>query len=224
MKFEDKEHVYFGSTTGAKYRRLSNFSDCVVCMNMFVKGSNGEMTQEEFYFPSSEAAWWGHFMERRCDISRIAIGGDLSKIETGLTLLYKDMEPNKFSKKVKYWKNRQCVGIVSKVLANRDKKKNERTKAKEIGIHMSIHPLKEYGEQGTTETLVKIWKNILHAKFSNNFYHRKVLMETDKKFLVEHCRMHEEKSFWAGKVKDNVLYGRNFTGHLLMAVRDSLRE
>ena len=221
MEFKYKKHVYFGSSSSADTRNLSNFSDCEVKGNMFIRGSNGEFESEEFVFPSSEHLWWSHFMQRRCDISRLAIGGDLSTIETGLTLLYQGMEPKKLSGKIKYWKSRSSVGIVAKVLANRDKKKNRRKRAEDIGIQMSIHPLKEYGTQGSSETLVKIWRKILDEKFSTNIIHRNILMGTRDKFLVEYCRMHEEKQFWAGKVKNNVLYGRNFMGLCLMATRKS---
>ena len=219
IEFDGKKHVYFGFSSSAGTRKLSNFSDCEVKGNMFIRGSNGEIGSEEFVFPSSEHLWWSHFMHRRCDISRLAIGGDLSTIETGLTLLYKGMEPKKLVGKIKYWKSRSSKGIVAKVLANRDKKKNIRKRAEDIGIQMSIHPLKEYGTQGSSETLVKIWRNILDAKFSTNIIHRNILIGTRDKFLVEYCRMHEEKQFWAGKVKDNVLYGRNFMGLCLMATR-----
>ena len=221
MDLSDKDHLYFGSSSSAITRKLSNFSDCVVKGRMFVKDSSGGIHQEEFTFPSSEHFWWAHFMYRRCDISRLAIGGDLSTIETGLTLLYQSMDSKKLNGKIKYWKNRGCVGIVAKVLANRDKKKNFRKRAEEIGIKMGIHPIKEYGKQGYSETLVHIWKNIMVSKFSTNSEHRKVLLGTGNKFLVEFCRMHEEKQFWAGKVKDNVLYGRNFMGLCLMATRKS---
>lgn len=221
MDFNGTGHVYFGSSSSAVTRKLSNFSDCVVKGRMFVLDSSGGISKEEFTFPSSEHMWWAHFMYRRCDISRLAIGGDLSTIESGLTLLYKSMDSKKLSGKIKYWKNRNCVGIVAKVLANRDKKKNLRTRAGEIGLQMSIHPMKEYGKQGDSETLVNIWKDILMSKFSTNMDHRNVLVGTGHKFLVEFCRMHEEKQFWAGKVKDNVLYGRNFMGLCLMATRKS---
>jgi len=106
--------INFGSGMSSPYNKLSNFNECVVTMRLFVAVGWGEYALKEFTFLSSEHARWAHFFVRNCDIKRLAVGGDLSTLETGLPLL---LEGDKLNKALKYWAMKNNVGIVHKLLA-----------------------------------------------------------------------------------------------------------
>lgn len=81
---------------------LSNFSNCVVTGELFVKIDRfGYLSKRLFTFPSAEHYWWAHVMEREVDVERLAVGGDISTIESGLSVLHKGMDPEKLAKKIK---------------------------------------------------------------------------------------------------------------------------
>lgn len=227
-----KNYRYFGSSMGKPMNLLSNFSKCEIECEMYVLDDKGMIVKKSFVFPSAEHCWWTHFLIRECDISRLAIGGDLSTLESGLTIL---LGENIGQKKVKYWQKKGNVGIVAKMLAYRDKQTNVRTRAKKIGIEMSIHPSEIYGLSSRKCTLINIWKKILIAKYSQNILHRRALLSTNDDNLVEFCRMNPEKQFWAAQILDGAktksgiiqggkLVGNNFMGKCLMATRKEMKK
>ena len=223
---------YFGSRMCKPFNLLSNFSECEIKGEMFVMNSNGCIGQKEYVFPSSEHFWWAHFLLLDKDISRLAVGGDLSTLESGLQIL---LHSNISQRKIKYWKKSCSVGVVAKILAFRDKTSNVRIIAKKLGMTMSIHPMECYGLKSRTYTIVSIWKKILIAKYSQNIRHRMALLSTGEEHLVEFCKTNPEKQFWAGKVKDGsktntgiikggTLVGNNFMGKCLMATRKEMKK
>ena len=224
--------VYFGSRMKAPYHKLSNFSECTITGNIWVKDGVNEYVVKEYTFPSSEHFWCAHFFERDCDIKRLAVGGDLSTLETGLGYF---VNPNKLDAKIKHWSSRNNVGAVASRLNGNDdtcyyKKASRRCvrKASSLGMVMSIHPCGKYGPQGSEETLSNIWSNILMTKMSQNKEHCGVLLSTGDKHLVEFNQFNSSSidrvhnAFSSGKVVDGKLYGRNFMGDCMMSVRDTL--
>lgn len=247
------------------FHMLSNFSECRIAGRVFVQqdadrerlqgaepasstsGDDGHcFVEREFLFPSAEHYWWAHFTKNASDVSRLAVGGDLSTLEGGLRLL---LGARTGGQKAKHWGKKNSVGIVAKMVAaakNTATKKNtsspsssaaeriHRPRGHELGMELGLHPLEQYGPQGDIETLRAIWQKIQTDKFSQNPEHRRVLASTGEETLVEFVRMRPEGHMWGGQVRGGVrrpkglivdggvLVGRNFTGQCLMAVRASL--
>lgn len=261
---------YFGSGMSAPFHMLSNFNECRITGRVYVQqdaqepqqqqrrrkqageagavsttpsGDDGHrLVEREFLFPSAEHYWWAHFTKNAPDVSRLAVGGDLSTLEGGLRLL---LGARAGEQKAKHWRKKNSVGIVAKMVAaaNTTKKKNKsgakietvhRPRAHELGMELGLHPLEQYGPQGNIETLRAIWHKIQTEKFAQNPEHRRVLASTGEETLVEFVRMRPEGHMWGGQVRGGVrrpkglivgggeLVGRNFTGKCLMAVRASL--
>ena len=232
-EFNKEDYVYFGAGISNDIRLLSNFSDCDISGEVYVKSDKSTINEKcfskkIFMFPSAEHFWWAHFMEREEDIARLAIGGDLSTVRSGLSLIYKGMDPSKLENKIRFWEYKNGVGFVAKLLASKDTtlketkytSKRVRIRAEKLGIVMSDHPLSAYGDKKSIITLASIWDNILIEKYSQNKAHMCSLLGTGDKYLVEFCKMRVPEQFWSGRVKNGVLYGRNFMGLCNMAVRD----
>lgn len=250
---------YFGSNMSAPFHLLSNFSQCEIRATVFVEADSEEeenkggkqgshegregvgrsddctrvLLEREYVFPSSEHFWCAHFMRRHKDVSRLACEGDLSTLSSGLRAILGDETGRQ---KAQYWGKKDNVGIVAKMLAAKDSR-GVRYRAKAMGIDMSVHPLKQYGPQGTMDTLVAIWTRIVHEKFTQNTAHRRALMSTGRDdVLVEFVRSKPESSLWGGLVRGGVkhsaakgghisggvLVGGNFMGKRIMAVRREL--
>jgi len=207
------------------YNMLSNFSECRIIGNVFIEDGNGGHVEKEYTFPSSEHYWWSHFMYRDCDVSRMAIGGDLSTVK-GLELI---LGESVGEKKAKYWSKKSNVGIVPKMLASRMNKKTFRPRARSLDIEMTMDPHPWYGEH-SDDNLDAIWTKILVLKYSQNKEHRRALQSTNDENLVEFCRMYPEKQFWAGqvdggvkfkngKVEGGTVIGKNYMGNMMMKIR-----
>lgn len=241
----------------APFHLLSNFSKCEIRATVFVEVDEDEgeeknqgsdkggedvdertdctrvLLEREFVFPSSEHFWCAHFMRRHRDVSRLALGGDLSTLSSGLRAILGD---DTGRKKAQYWGKKGNVGIVAKMLAAKDSERG-RYRAKAMGIDMSVHPLEQYGPQGAMDTLVAIWTRIVHEKFTQNTAHRRALVSTGRDdVLVEFVRSKPESSLWGGLVRGGVkhsagngghisggvLVGDNFMGKRIMALRSEL--
>ncbi|CAM9753112.1 unnamed protein product [Laminaria digitata] len=189
------------------------------------------MVEREFVFPCAEHYWWAHFTKNASDVSRLAVGGDLSTLRSGLRLM---LGSERGARKAAYWQKKRNVGIVGKMLAANNKSSGRiRCRAKDLGMEMGLHPLEQYGRQGDIRTLEAIWDNIQTDKYTQNEDHREVLRSTGSEVLVEFVRMRPEGHMWGGQVRGGVkrskglveggeLVGRNFTGNRLMAVRAAL--
>lgn len=215
--------LYFGSGMKAPYNKLSNFSECPVTLRLWVLKNFNEFYPKEYTFPSSEHAWWAHFLIRDVDINRLAVGGDMAKLRTGLAHFY---DGEVLSKKIEYWGKKSNVGIVAKLLAGK-KGTNIRQRAKELGFCMSLHASPKYGPQGADSTLSKIWSRILLAKYTQNASYRQVLLGSGDHQLVEFTRAGIDriyKSFWCGRVEKNELHGQNFMGSCMMSAREVIRS
>ncbi len=211
--------AYFGGRAKPPLDKLSNLSKCAVTIRLWVLRDFHKFSSEEFTFPSAEAAWRAHFLVRERDIARLAVGGDLSTLRTGLSRFY---DGEALEKKIAHWKRRDGVGIVAKLLGRTD---GGRTKARELGLVMGAHPIGRYGPPGAVSTLTDIWTRVLEAKFSQNPSHRRALLGTEDRHLVELTTTRIEKTpcdFWAGRVVANRLYGGNFMGERMMSARESM--
>lgn len=191
-----------------------------------------KIVDKQFVFPSAEHYWWAHFTKNISDVSRLAVGGDLSTLEGGLCLL---LGPEKGAQKAKHWRKKGNVGIVAKMVAataaktnsntpnttnrrNKQKKSNNtsssattakiphhhRPRAKELGMELGLHPLEQYGGQGEMATLLAIWNKIQTEKFTQNSDHRRVLTSTGRETLVEFVRMRPDGHTWGGQVRGGV--------------------
>lgn len=241
---------YFGSGMSRPFHMLSNFNECRIAGRVFVEHANdrsqhqqdleedteqapGEqaLVEREFIFPCAEHYWWAHFTKKLSDVSRLAVGGDLSTVHGGFCLL---LGRERGAQKAAHWAKKGNVGIVSKMVAANNKATGGiRCRATELGMEMGQHPLEEYGAQGDIGTLDAIWRKIQTDKFSQNSEHRAVLLSTGSEVLVEMVRMRPDGHMWGGQVRGGVkrskglveggeVVGRNFMGKCLMTVRASL--
>lgn len=118
MEFKSEDYVYFGSGMDNIRRTMSNFSNCMITGEVYVRNLRlGCLSKKRFAFPSAEHFWCAHFMEREEDVERLSIGGDLSTVESGLSLIYGGMDRAKLRKKIEHWSGRECVGTVAKLLS-----------------------------------------------------------------------------------------------------------
>lgn len=251
---------YFGSGMSAPFHMLSNFNECRIVGRVYVQQQDqmqqGEepvphtpgddahrFVEREFSFPSAEHYWWAHSTRNASDVSRLEVGGDLSALEGGLRLL---LGARIGEQKAEYWRKKNSVGIVAKLVAAANFKtkkntspsaateRNHRPRAHELGMELGLHPLEQYGRQGDIETLRTIWLKIQTDKFAQNPEHRRVLASTREETLVEFVRIRADGHMWGGQVRGGVrrpkglvvdggeLIGRNFTGKCVMMVRASL--
>ena len=112
-----------------------------------------------------------------------------------------------------YWGRKKNVGILAKML---------RKRASKLGMVMREHVRPQYGTLGTRKTLLAVWTSILTAKYSQNEDHRKVLLSTAGKRLIERDNRAKSSSLWGAK--EGSIEGRpdrlttvgiNFMGKLL---------
>lgn len=228
---------YFGSGMASPFHMLSNLNGCPINGRVYIEQEQqgdeqeGNIIEQEFVFPSAEHYWWAHFTKKRSDVARLAVGGDLSTLHDGLCLM---LGRERGTQKAAFWRKKNNVGIVSKMLAANNKSFGKtRCRAGELGMEMGLHPLEQYGEQGHISTLESIWRKIHTEKFAQNSEHRDVLLSTGNEVLVEFVRIRPDGHMWGGQVRGGVkrskglveggkLVGRNFTGECLMAVRATL--
>jgi len=211
------------------YVQLSNMSECKITGYLSVQVDGGKFEQKEYVFPCAEHYWWAHFMPRHEDVSRLAIGGDLSTVD-GLKVIHGDFIG---TTKGRYWSRKGSVGIVSKMLTHKSED-GKRYKAEELGMCVQEFPLDQYGPPGGHSSLISIWKKILFAKYTQNPVHRAILMSTGSEILVDYTRSTPEKKFWTahvvnggerycgGRIVGGELVGNNFMGKCMMATRKEM--
>lgn len=237
MDAKGLEFQYFGS--GAGVGELSNFAECE------------PFPYRDMMWQTSEACYQATYKFARDDWKRFAVGGDLSTL-AGLHIVqdnyrkaFAAMTPevvclpasNPLKQKLldklarearsvqgskKHWGEKKSgrpamPGIVAKMAS-----KKERATA--IGLTMLTD------EELDMDELSCIFRPILRAKFKHNPVHTAALLATGDKVLIEFDRgaaRETEKGnppLWTGLVKNNVLYGRNLMGCLLMDMRHLARH
>ena len=195
--------IYFGSST--EMNKLSNLYESHISF-----GGNIYRSIEHIYQSLK-------FEED--DRHRFQIGGDLDNYESLLT--YKDIFYTKnlaedgVERKIKYWKSRRCVGIVPKMASN---PKN----VKKLGLTFAENEF-------TRKECFLIFRNLLLLKFTNNVNLKDILLSTEDNILVEFSRHAKSKhdrgiiEKWGGVVVDDVFYGKNWMGLMMMETRELLK-
>ncbi len=227
MAYTDSAYVYFSSGASA-LRALSNFHECVITLMRAQVPAVFELVCPlvRSYFPdkgaplvfaSSEHLWQALKALDRATFLRFTADGDLGSLtSTFFQRVFPRLGAEQLQTKVRYWAQRQCVGIVPKMAANEDH-------AKKLGLvdHM------DFGREHL-EPLVErtCWLAILKLKFNQNPALRAVLLSTRGKLLVEYSRFAspDHHEHWAAKVDPATatLWGDNAMGKYVTATRESL--
>lgn len=112
---------------------------------------------------------------------------------------------------LKYWSKKNMIGVIPKMLV-------KRMKSNARGL--------------TAEEVEDIFTRILLSKYTRNEGHRKILLNTGDKFLLEFVRSSEARfkksagndiERWGGMLVHNEIVGHNQQGWLHMKVRDMIR-
>ena len=191
------DFVYFGSSATFPYYKLSNFYEC-------------EFELLGYKWPSSEHAYMAISRFKICDWHRFSIGGDLSTLENGFSLIFGG-DQVKAKSKADWWGKKNMVGIIAKMASKPDV-------AKKLGLHYVDFEITEESD------ITKVFLKVLNEKFKNLEF-KEILKSTDDKNLVEFDRgSHREalkgkQTKWTGLVKDGELYGYNLMGKILMQLR-----
>lgn len=197
---------YFGS--GTKLGMLSNFALCdepFFCRNHL--------------WTTSEHAFQAILRVREEDWGRLAFGGDLSSLTTGLPLVFKADE---VAKKKKHYGptltgRPAMTGIVAKMAVKPNIAADKRVALRLKTASEAQHSVDEMGE---------LFEEILLCKYRANPRFLQALKSTQDKMLIEFSRGAERETLknkpplWTGLVgKDKRLYGLNLQGILQMKVR-----
>ena len=198
MEFKNN-YLYFGSTT--TLNQLSNLYEC----SLQYKGS---------FYPSIEHIFVSlKFQEK--DRHRFMIDGDLGHYPALITygeLFYgKKIGLGGYTKNMEYWKKRKCIGIIAKISSN-------------IKYYRKLG-LQHIPEISDDEKMI-IFKDILQIKFDIPFF-RHILLKTCGFYLVEFSRSAKRnyqngiKEKWTGYIENQLLYGHNYMGYILMDIRNN---
>lgn len=189
------QFIYFGSST--KCRKFSNFYECKIEYNGTLYRSVEHAFQSQ-KFNESE---------------KFAIGGDFDNydsLKNYKQIFYtKKITDEELDKKISYWSQRKCVGVVAKLVSG--------VKHPRFGLSYK----KDFID---SEDLMR---QLLIIKFKDQEL-AKLLVSTEDKILVEFSKsafrnfQNSKIEKWTGLVKDGVIYGENTMGKLLMEIRESL--
>ncbi len=230
---------YFRSSSGTEIRKLSNlhaapveisaedaiFSDEEFCahFSQFVEWIRERKTAR---FSGIEAVWHALKALDSATIDRFVIGGDLNLSLEFFKRIVARKDPVVAGRKHAFWSRKCMVGIAPKMASN----KTYQTK-------LQLKGKMDYDrEHLPIELLRKVWTWLLTLKYTQNADHRRVLLGTRGKMLVEmDIGGAQEKArvstrvFWGGWVIKNeedprksTLIGANFMGNLLTKVRSTM--
>lgn len=215
--------VYFNSNAKEPLNKLSNLNAAPITIGESDLTSelldvNPELKAwlspgEEWSFASIEHLW--HALKATdCDtFVEFTAAGRFGKCEAAF---FDQLFPGKGEQKRAFWMRKQNVGIVPKLASN---PKN----AKKLGLSGKMKYEREYNEDRVQKA---VWRKLLTKKYASNSAHRKALMDTRAKKLIELARgaaREGSNEFWGGYMRDGVtLLGLNFMGDALQSVRDSL--
>lgn len=160
----------------------------------------GIVRGKSYIFPCSEHYYLAHFLNDIDDIKDLEVNGKYGTYDA-LKYFFKEKD---IDKKIKYWSKKNNIGIVAKMLKNNSEKLN-------IELRIINKSEKE-----------KIWTKIILDKYTQNQEHKKVLLETNDKILIEFGRGSKKDSFYTGKIVDGELIGKNYMGEKIMEIRKKL--
>ena len=182
-----------GSGQRDPHHRLSNFHACRVEF-------------EGVVYPSSEHAFQAQRVSPRERRDLFSIEGPYADLDAGFKNLF-PRDPEKAERKAAYWRKKDNVGILAKMIVNRTKNL----------IEMNA------------ERCAEVFFDVLMAKFAQNEHLRDVLASTGDRYILEfdrgagRAKRAGRTSRWGGLVEDGRVVGSNQMGALLMRVRERLR-
>lgn len=200
--------MYIGSKSGGDGKYLSNFALAPFKLDGVEWASSEQAYQalQKFHPDCHE---------------RFQVGGDLGGF-CGMPLVY---PKNQVEKKLKWWGGMKppMVGIVAKMASHPER-------AKKLGLRMlPLDPT--LSDETRIEEIRRLFKRILVAKYTANAEHRRALIDSGDKLIVEfdgkaeHATSQGSPPLWTGMISKSSgrLFGRNLMGELLMEVRAELR-
>jgi predicted NAD-dependent protein-ADP-ribosyltransferase YbiA (DUF1768 family) len=206
--WEPGSFMYVGSKSGGDGKYLGNFALAPFQLDGALWASSEQAYQAlQKFHPQCHA--------------RFQVGGDLGCFR-GIPLVY----PTKQAEaKLKWWSGMKppMVGIVAK-------RASHPKRAKKLGLRMlPLDPT--LSEETRIEEIRRLFKRILVAKYTANAEHRRALLDSGDKLIVEFDGMAEYSTskgsppLWTGMISKSSgrLFGKNLMGELLMEVRAELR-
>lgn len=215
-------HVYFSSASSAPFHLLSNFNEAPIrIMRNDIDGALLEacpelskfIGAEGVVFRSSEHAWQALKTTDPTTFARF-VEGDLASFGEQIFDVF---FPGEGAKKLEHWSKKKNVGIVPKMAANKKYAKRLRFKFK--------HSMDYSREKLRPDLERRVWNKLLRLKFQQNEPHRRALLSTGMRKLVEFDRgaARNKGTHWGGLVDpDGNLHGENVMGRYLEEVRAEL--
>lgn len=206
--WESGSFIYVGSKSGGDGKCMSNFAQAPLQLDGVEWASSEHAYQalQKFHPECHE---------------RFQVGGDLGGF-CGMPLVYPEKQ---VEAKLKWWGHMKppMVGIVAKMASHH-------VRAKKLGLRMlTLDPT--LSEEARIEAIRRLFKRILVAKYTSNDEHRRALLDSGDKLIVEfdgkaeHATSKGGPPLWTGMINKNTgrLFGRNLMGELLMEVRAEMR-
>lgn len=178
--------IKFGSGMNKQWIPLSNFYDYI----MMYRGKT---------YPSSEHAFQAQLLQNTEQMEDFVVGGKYADYEC-MYEFYPKLSHEKIEQKIRYWKKKNCIGILAKMAIGRIKKSGGK------------RSLKFWECESTFE-------RILSTKFSHPDM-KKIITSTSDSYLLEYDRFGtHRKSRWGGTIDNGKIHGDNQMGALIMNVR-----
>lgn len=215
------DHVYFSSSASEPLNLLSNFSEAPLRLTRddidgALLDACPQLAQfvgtDRVVFRSSEHAWQALKATERTTFWRF-VDGDFAMFSAPIMDVF---FPGQGAKKFAYWAKKRNVGIVPKLAANRKHAKR---------LNLRFKGALDYSRETLRPELERrVWRTLLRLKFRQNERHRRALLGTGKRRLVEFDRgAKRTPTHWGGLVdEEGKLHGENVMGQYLEAVRDEL--
>jgi predicted NAD-dependent protein-ADP-ribosyltransferase YbiA (DUF1768 family) len=218
-------YLYFNSAAQQPWHLLSNFSaatlvftqsDICAGMRTTCPHIDAWMQDRMVVFPSSEHLWQALKATTREAFVAFAVGGRCSGAEV-LLGIYGDKGLDKW----RWWMRKGNMGIAAKLAAN----------PKRAVVLDLVGRLDYSRERLAADVERDIWLTILRLKFKQSTTHRRALLETKERILIEFDKSATRASrgggwvHWGGmwsKETQCVVGGENVMGGYLMEIRAEL--